>query len=452
MTDPGSNRPFSSAFSWIRRLFRPDRPPVGRPDPNREKLRVQIGLIRRAFDGQVGIATEKGDDDADAEYLYRPGHVLVGRDGAERLPRFFQERQDTYRGAGDVVGEPVDGLVLYQLPPRLVGGRADVLEALEELDRELGAGTVTPDHVLYVVGKGLGSACPATEPELPPRTGLLPAMAKDPSAGKGVRVSVVDTGWYADAATNTQTPFLAGVDGDLEQVNPAAIHPYAGHGTFVAGIVRCLAPATDIEVEGFLTKGGAIYESEIAQQLNEAMTDRDQPDLISISAGTHARNNLPLIGFTALAARYRVTGRDSPVLVVAAAGNDGTDVPFWPAAFPWVVSVGALDADGTLSDFSNYGTWVDVYAHGRDLVNAFPTGTYTTYEPQTPAGEVRQFTGLAQWSGTSFSTPIVTGAIAAYMSEHGVSARAARDALVAAAPTKNDPKAGTMRTLGPPFV
>ena len=60
--------------------------------------------------------------------------------------------------------------------------------------------------------------------------------------------------------------------------------------------------------------------------------------------------------------------------MVAAAGNDGNDVPFYPAAFDWVVSVGALDGDGKKSDFSNYGKWVDVYAHGRDLVNAFPTG------------------------------------------------------------------------------
>ena len=47
-------------------------------------------------------------------------------------------------------------------------------------------------------------------------------------------------------------------------MNPAAIHEYAGHGTFVSGVIRCLAPAADIEVEGFLTKGGAVYESEIA--------------------------------------------------------------------------------------------------------------------------------------------------------------------------------------------
>ena len=267
-----------------------------------------------------------------------------------------------------------------------------------------------------------------------------------------MRVSVVDTGWYPGAATDADSPWLgAGVDGDVETVDPNNIHPYAGHGTFVAGVVRCMAPATEIEVEGFLTKGGAIYESEIAEELNEALRDKDEPQLISISAGTHTRRNLPLMGFQALADAYRLKDRDDGPLVVAAAGNDGNDVPFYPAAFDWVVSVGALDADGKKSDFSNYGKWVDVYAHGRDLVNAFPTGTYTCHEP-AHLGDVRNFTGLAQWSGTSFSTPIVTGAIAAYMSEHGVSARDARDALLAAAATMVDPTAGSISAVGPPFV
>jgi PKD repeat protein len=52
------------------------------------------------------------------------------------------------------------------------------------------------------------------------------------------------------------------------------------------------------------------------------------------------------------------------VVVVAAAGNDSTDVPEYPAAYPGVISVGAVGADGHYSDFSNYGSWVEVDAPG----------------------------------------------------------------------------------------
>ncbi|UMG94039.1 S8 family serine peptidase [Nocardioides sp. TF02-7] len=220
--------------------------------------------------------------------------------------------------------------------------------------------------------------------------------------------------------TSPTTPWLSGVvadPSDVETVDPAAIHPYAGHGTFVAGVVRCLAPATRVEVEGALPHGGAVYESEICRQLSEALDDDDHPQLISISAGTHTRRDFALLSFEMLAAAYGLDDGEE-TLVIAAAGNDGSDEPFWPAAFPWVVSVGSVDPDSAVSDFSNVGRWVDVYARGRDIVNAFPEGTYTCYEPPN-VGEVRSFKGIAQWSGTSFSTPVVTGLVAARMSATG---------------------------------
>ena len=84
-------------------------------------------------------------------------------------------------------------------------------------------------------------------------TSAVPAISSDTGAGTGVFVSVVDTGWWPPAAhPGSPSPWLSGVDGDPETIDLNNIHPYAGHGTFIAGVVRTQAPAAEIRVEGFL--------------------------------------------------------------------------------------------------------------------------------------------------------------------------------------------------------
>jgi hypothetical protein len=383
------------------------------PEEVRAKVRVQVEVLRRALGSELAVCSETGDD-ADALFLHHRSRLLVRTRDVERVAATFK-RDERYDGSGEWSTTRCPGLSVYHPPPRR-DGDVDPLVAVSDLERRLGPGVATPDHLLVVMPRGMGSVCPAIEPELPPDSVPLPPPSPDRAAGKGVRVSVVDTGWWPDAARHDW--LAADVAGDVEVVDADAIHEYAGHGTFVAGVVRCMAPATTIEVEGFLTRGGAVWESEIVEELQEAVTDPDGPDLISISAGGRTRHGAPMLSFLVLrdVARAGLRARKGrPAYIVAAAGNDGADWPLYPAAFDWVLSVGSLDADGSVSDFSNFGDWVDVYARGRDLVNAFPVGTYTCYEPEH-RGEVRVFDGLAQWSGTSFSTPVVTGTIAALMS------------------------------------
>jgi subtilisin family serine protease len=405
------------------------RPPEESPEESREvqrrdKARAQIEIILEALGrDNVGWYSGPSDDPADFRYLYRRGHVLVRDEHVGLVLEVL--------GGGQPVSpqqeERRTGVTLLALP-----GDRDVPETLDELDRRLDEGIATPDHVLYVTGNA--GCCPATEPEEPPADDPVPARSSDESDGKGVRVSVVDTGWYEPAETHPKTPWLRGVTGDPETVNPKAIHPYAGHGTFCAGVVRCVAPACEVRVEGFLPRGGAIFESAIFRQLFEALAT--EPDVISLSAGTRSRNNLHLLSFERLWERY-VQPFGTTVLV-AAAGNDGTSKPFWPAALSWTIGVGSLDADGSVSDYSNFGSWVDVFALGRDAVNAFPSGSFTCHEPPD-TGEVRTFDGVAQWSGTSFSTPLVAGIIAARMSHTGESARQAADVLVTRARAARQP-------------
>ena len=79
----------------------------------------------------------------------------------------------------------------------------------------------------------------------------------------------------------------------------------------------------------------------------------------------------------ALQEALRSLGRD--VVVVAAAGNNDSDRPFWPAAFKRVIAVAALDTTShrvVPPAFSNYGWWVDVCAPGVDLHSAYVNGVW----------------------------------------------------------------------------
>jgi subtilisin family serine protease len=224
------------------------------------------------------------------------------------------------------------------------------------------------------------------------------------------------------------------------------IKPYAGHGTFVAGVARCMARDAGIFVSNAFKVAGSSLESDFVRDLYEALDYG--VDIFNLSVTTRAKKIEGLLGFEAW---LKLLGKQRPDAVcVVAAGNDGSSGKFWPAAYAdkyeQVVSVGALAADWrSRANFSNHGPWVKVYAPGRDLVNAYATGTYECKDaPYT--GQRRQFYGMAKWSGTSFSTPVVTGLIAARMSRVGGTARKAAGSLLAEAQGQAVPGVGPILT------
>ncbi|MGY1578961.1 S8/S53 family peptidase [Streptomyces sp. MN13] len=441
-----------------------------------QRFREQFDQIQRAM---RDVPLAMGPDDS-AEFLYEKG-VVLARDGEEAqlvedtVRTFFTEAADltpdTVRRASPrrnrsgitriQVGDPGEGAAGAD---RAVAG---ALRALRQTEGRAGRRLVSRNHVVSIAV----NACPGDEPAPAPQ-----GAAPNPAADEGphdpdtaVGVLVIDTGLMADFGSY---PLLAHADGDLqiqETDEQGVLQQYVGHGTFIAGLVAAVAPNTDVTVRNTLNDAGAVLESEFGDRLFEAVDVNGWPDILSLSAGTSNGRTDGLLGVQAFMEELR----DQHTLLVAAAGNNGSATPFWPAAYAslpgWedsVLSVGALRGDGEFGAcFSNHGPWVNVYAPGERLTSAL-TGwatpvpyvyQHSTYDAcrygfaydctcQSPvhtgvlsdesAGakpDQVMFQGLAQWSGTSFATPVVAGLVAAHMTAHKeTDPRAARTQLLAA--------------------
>jgi len=393
----------------------------------------QVDFIVSAFAARgisVGVVTANRG----VSYLYAEGQLVVREEHLTRVQQLLPQPTAVERIS--------PGSMLVRLSEAPSGEQPTVAELLPMVDSELGEGIATPNHVLTAAGEV--RPCPATEPQ-EVYDGIEPSPSVDVTGGgAGVLIYVADTG-LLDGAAGT-APWLTGVQGDPDPLpKPLAdgtqpIPPYAGHGTFVAGVARCMAPRADVFVANIFSVAGSALETDFVRKLDAALNLG--VDIFNLSIVAPTRNDIPLQAFRAWLERVREQYKG--VVCVVAAGNSGSRLPEWPAALPGTISVGALAGDWhSRADFSNYGGWVDVYAPGRGLINAYATGTYTCRVPPY-AGQERKFYGMARWSGTSFSTPIVTGLIAARMSRTGENGRQAADGLLAQARAQAIPGVGAV--------
>jgi hypothetical protein len=247
------------------------------------------------------------------------------------------------------------------------------------------------------------------DPAYPP-----PGLGPDPVL-RPITIAVIDTGINREERTDG---WLATIDEtaqneDLLDVLPAngILDASAGHGTFVSGVLQQVAPQCTVVVYKDMDTDGFGNVADIGAAIISAAAAG--ADIINLSAATPAvQDEIPSALLTAV---QTVQTQYPDVLIVASAGNNGSDVPMYPAAIPGVIGVAALNpapsANSALTpvDWSSFGDWVTCSAVGVGIASTFVPGT-----EDEANGTTEKFgpDAWAIWSGTSFSAPQIAGAVA----------------------------------------
>lgn len=243
--------------------------------------------------------------------------------------------------------------------------------------------------------------------------------------GDSVKVGIIDSGInydHEDFMVNSQTK----VKGDSKYYEyqsswlyyKASSHGYnyiddtLGHGTNVAATVAAavnsvgglgLAPNVELYVYKVTNSNNGYEFGAIQNALMDAKTLGLDVINMSFQSYEHAvsyggSSMAASSGCSAILTTYLNQAYNAGITLVGAAGNFNTDEPSYPGSNNHVINVGSLNQSGTdKAGFSNYGSTIDLVAPG--YVHVADKGTNSSYKDT---------------SGTSFSAPLVTAAIALY--------------------------------------
>lgn len=260
--------------------------------------------------------------------------------------------------------------------------------------------------------------------------GKLQAVTNDPLVGQQWGLSRIKTPRAWGTATGVDT-VIAVLDSGAQMNHPDLNGAYLdqwdyfhndavgeddmGHGTHVSGIAAA-----------FTNNGrGIAGTAPDAFLFNYKVCTQQQgcPISAQIPAITDAADmgadviNMSLAGYGRSDAQARAVNYawNSGTVVVAAAGNDATNQPAYPAAYTNAIAVSGTDYQNGDSDFSNYGTWVDVAAPAGELQGTLSAARYqilSTYPTYFNSS------GYVSLSGTSFASPMVSGVAALLASQN----------------------------------
>lgn len=271
--------------------------------------------------------------------------------------------------------------------------------------------------------------------------------------GAGVRIAMLDTGFYQDHAA-FQAPIENGqliaqydfVNDDGEtQDEPGDVEGQHHHGTLTWSIVGgfdegeliggaygaefLLAKTEDVGIEDPIEEDNWIAGMEWA--------DANGADIISSSLGYYDWYVYEdLDGNTAVTTIGADIAASRGIVVCTAAGNLGTQDWYYiiaPADADSVITVGGSNSDGSVWDQSSHGPTAD--GRIKPEVVARGAGTYGAASPEDHNGE-----GYHDFDGTSVATPLVAGAAALLLEAHpGWTHMQVREALMSTADNAENP-------------
>jgi major intracellular serine protease len=216
--------------------------------------------------------------------------------------------------------------------------------------------------------------------------------------GKGVTIAILDTGCDL-THPDLKERIIGGRNFTQDDKGIKEVfRDYNGHGTHVAGTIAAtmnqkgvvgVAPEANLLIVKVLDRNGSGQYEWIINGIYYAIEQK--ADIISMSLG--GPEDVPELH----EAIQKAIANN--ILVVCAAGNEGdgqdtTNEFGYPGSYNEVISVGAINLDRQISDFTNSNNEVDLVAPGENILSTYLRGKY------------------ARLSGTSMATPHVSGALA----------------------------------------
>ncbi|HZT05656.1 MAG TPA: S8 family peptidase [Chloroflexota bacterium] len=262
--------------------------------------------------------------------------------------------------------------------------------------------TVRPEVVWAQPNYVRSAQMMANDPLFPQQWGLQRIQTPDAwdvtTGTASVVVAVVDTG------VDLGHPELQGkiVDGRNFLEPDESPQDDGGHGTHVAGTIAAtinngmgiagIAPGVSIMPIKVLKADGSGKDSTVAAGMRWAIDHGARIINMSFSGAEVSPALTEAVAYA----------QSKNVLLVVAAGNEGSSDPTFPAATDPVIAVGATDQADHRAYYSNFGDWIDIAGPGTNILSTYWDGT-STYRTDT---------------GTSMAAPHVTGVIALLLSLH----------------------------------